>query len=503
MKKLTTTNILLIAGILLLINVLSQRFFLRLDLTQGGQYTLSKATKDILKNLDNPVTVTAYFSKDLPPDLQNTRKDFQEMLVEYRNASKGQVDYEFIDPNQSPEKEQEAAQNGVQPVMINVREKDQSKQQRAFLGAVLKIGEQKDVIPVVVSGTGMEYALSTGIKKLSVKDKPTIGIVQGHGEPPLQELGQVYQALSILYNIEPLDLSNDQTPLDTYKAIAIVAPADSVPAAHFAKLDQYLAANGNLFVAINRVTGDLQSQQGTPVNTGLEVWLASKGLEVEPSFVLDAQCGTVNVQQQQGFFVINTPVQFPYLPLINQFPEHPITKGLEQVIFAFASPVKYSGTGGVFTPLIQTSRQAATSPAPAQFDVFNKKWTTTDFQQANLTIGGVLEGVQNGVGKIVLIGDGDFPVSGQQGRGQSEDNINLMVNAVDWLSDDTGLIELRTKGVATRPISDDYLGDENAGKRNFMKYLNFGLPILLVVLYGFFRSQQQRNLRMRRMQERF
>jgi ABC-type uncharacterized transport system involved in gliding motility auxiliary subunit len=102
---------------------------------------------------------------------------------------------------------------------------------------------------------------------------------------------------------------------------------------------------------------------------------------------------------------------------------------------------------------------------------------------------------------LVVFGDGDFAVSGQSG--QSEDNISLMVNAIDWLSDDTGLIELRTKAIATRPISDKYLGDENAGKRNFMKYLNFGLPLLLVVSLGIYRSQRQRNLRMKRMQERY
>ena len=69
---------------------------------------------------------------------------------------------------------------------------------------------------------------------------------------------------------------------------------------------------------------------------------------------------------------------------------------------------------------------------------------------SNITIGGILE--QAGSGRIIVVGDGDFPVSGQ-GRGQSADNISLMVNGIDFLSDDTGLIELRTKGVAYRPLA--------------------------------------------------
>ena len=83
------------------------------------------------------------------------------------------------------------------------------------------------------------------------------------------------------------------------------------------------------------------------------------------------------------------------------------------------------------------------------------------------------------------------------------DNISLLVNSIDWLSDDTGLIELRTKGVASRPIDQEYLADDAEGTRNWYKYLNFGLPILLVVLYGIFRSQRQRTIRLKRMQERF
>lgn len=496
MKKTTITSVLLIAGILLLVNVLSQNFFHRFDLTADKQYTLSNATKDILRNLENPVTVTAYFNEDLPPDLEKIRKDFLEMLVEYRNTSKNMVDYQFVDPNASPEKEQEAGQSGIRPVMINIREKDQSKQQKAYLGAILKMGEQQEVIPVIATGSGMEYSLSTSIKKMAVVNKPVVGIVQGHGEPPLQELGQVYQSLSVLYSIEPADLGSPD--LSRFKAIAIVAPKDSIPPSHFSNLDSYLSGGGSLFVGINRVEGNLQNQTGSAITTGLETWLAGKGIQVEPSFILDAQCGSVTVQQQQGFFMMNTPVQFPYLPLISQFPEHPITNGLEQVILPFASPISYSGSG-TFTPFLQTSSKSASSPAPTTFDVVNKKWTATDFTMSNIPIGGIVE--QAGLGKIIIIGDGDFPVTGQGGRGQSQDNISLMVNSIDYLCDDTGLIELRTKGVATRPISDEYIGDDNVGKRNTMKYLNFGLPILLVVLYGFFRSQKQRNVRMKRLQE--
>jgi len=505
MKQYNATTLLLVGGILLLLNLLSRQVFVRFDLTEDKQYTLSKATKDILKGLDDPVTVRAYFSEGLPPEYQEVRRDFQDMLVEYANLSKGMVEYEFINPNESPEKEQEALQAGIRPLIIAVREKDQSKQQKAFMGAVLEMGERSEVIPVLVSGTGMEYALSTGIKKLSVTDKPSVAILQGHGEPGLGELGQVVEGLSVLYNVETLDLSSDTRIPERFRAVAVVAPTDSIPESHLQALDDYLARGGRLFVAINRVQGDLQTAMGNEQTTGLEGWLRQKGIEVEPAFLVDAVCAPVTVQQRQGFFTINTQVSFPFLPILSNFAEHPITKGLEQVILPFASPLRWQGDSSLtFTPIAFSSEKAGTVKAPTFFDVTNKRWTDADFPLSNLPVGAVVEGNFGGElpGRLVVFGDGDFPVTGQ-GRGANPDNVNLMVNSMDWLSDDTGLIELRTKGVASRPIDEAFLGDENATKRNLIKIINFGLPILLVIVLGIVRYQRQRSIRLQRMQIRY
>ena len=109
-----TVSILLIAGIILLINLLSNQFFFRLDLTADKQYTLSKATKDILKSLNDPVTVTAYFSENLEPSIAKVKEDLQDMLTEYATHSKGYVDYKFINPDDDAIK-QEAMQAGVSP----------------------------------------------------------------------------------------------------------------------------------------------------------------------------------------------------------------------------------------------------------------------------------------------------------------------------------------------------------------------------------------------------
>lgn len=493
------TSIALIAAILLVVNILAKQFFFRVDLTEDQRYTLSDATENILKSLEDPVTITAYFSEDLPQGIAYVRDEFREMLVEYASLSGGMVEYDFINPSSDVAVKQEAMEKGIQPVLINVREKDQTKQQKAFLGAIIQLGEQTDVIPVMQPGAAMEYALSTGIKKLSVQEKPSIGLVQGHGEASLQNLGQVYQSLSILYNVENVDLNTLENLADRFRAIAIVNPSDSIPPAHFSQLDAYLSNGGKIFIAMDAVSADLSTQSGTPKTTGLETWLKSKGLEVENSFVTDASCGSISVQQRQGFFTYNTPVQFPFLPMVSNFGDHPITKGLEQILLPFASPIRYLGDStSTFTPIMYSSKKAGIVAAPTTFDVANKDWSNRDFILSDVVLAGVLENVGgNAAAKIVVIGDGEFPIT-EQGRAKSPDNISLMVNSIDWLSDDTGLIDLRTKGVASRPI--DELED---GTRTMLKYLNFGLPIVLILLYGFFRFQRQRSIKMRRMQEQY
>lgn len=499
MKK-SVTTVILVLGIVYFVNLLSKQFFFRLDLTEDNQYTLSEATKNILESLEEPVTVKAYFSEELPPHIGRTKNEFEELLVEYRRLSDDNVVFEFINPNEDEEKEKEALQKGVQPVMINVREKDQMKQQKAFLGAVLQLGEQEEVIPFMQPGAALEYALSTSIKKISILDKPSIGLIQGHGEPSISELQEVYTGLNVLYNLEAYTL-NDSTPIPSYfQTLALVRPTDSVSSAQLRQLDAFLERGGNLFVALNRVDGNLQNAYGSVVNTGLESWLESKGIKVEGNFIVDAKCGTVTVQQRQGFFNFASDINFPYIPIISSFADHPITKGMEAVLMQFASPLSFSGdTTSNFIPLAYTSKSSGSLPAPQYFDI-QRQWNQNDFPLNKQVVAAALERkeINGSTSRLIVVGDGDFPINGPRGQARqlNPDNVNLMVNSIDWLSDDTGLIELRTKGVEFRPI--DELED---GTKTLLKYTNFLLPVVLLAFYGLVRMQINRNKRVKRMQE--
>lgn len=501
-KKSLLSQLMLIIGIVVVINVLAEVFFFRLDFTADRMYTLSDATKDILRSLDEPVTVTAYFTEDIPQQLLKARSDFKDLLKEYANVAGDNLVFEFVDPNKSPEMEQKAIQEGVMPNIVNVRERDEVTQKRVFLGAVLKLGTNKGIIPIIQTGTAMEYELSTAIKKLAIREKPALGYLQGHGEPSVQALQQVMTELNILYNVQPVNLDDSATNLALYKAIMVIGPTDTIPGEHLQALDNYLAGGGNLFIAYNRVEGDFTTVMGRSMYTGMEDWLRDKGLLIDDSFLVDAECGSVGVQQQAGFMSFTTNVRFPYLPIIHTFSDHSVTKGLEQVLLPFASTINYTGmdtSSVVFTPLAFSSDKSGTQKPPLYFDV-NKKWTENDFPLSKLTVAGLLSGKIAGdaEARILLISDGDFPVNGEGPRPQQlqPDNINLMVNGVEWLSDQTGLIDLRTKAVTSRPL--DNIED---GRKNFLKWFNFLLPLVAVVLFGIIRNQRNRRLRMKRMEE--
>ena len=348
----------------------------------------------------------------------------------------------------------------------------------------------------------MEYDLSSTIKKLSLKKKTKIALLEGNGEPPLSELPQLNKQLNILYDVTSYKF-NDTTgiPADI-KTLVIIAPTDTIAPAYRKQLDDYLSKGGRILVALNRVKGNLRKATGSVEYTGLNDWLKEKGINVEGEFIVDANCGSIMLRQQQGMFVMSTPVRFPYLPIIQNFADHPITRGLESVLMPFVSPIKFTpvNKSEKIITLATTSKHSNTEKPPVYFQVM-KQWSSADFTKSELPVAVAVSGdlVDHTFSKMVVFGDGDFVVngSGQSTQRQQPDNISLMANAIDWLSDDTGLIALRTKNITTRPLN----ADIQEGTKTMVKYLNFILPIFLILAYGLFRYQRRKRLRNKWMNE--
>ena len=492
-KSIVNTRILLYMGIFVLVNLLISSFYFRLDFTEDQRYTLSQGTKDLLENLNQQVTVSAYFSDELPPQLNLIKSDLQDMLAEYESKANGMLVYEFITPEDDAEKEK-ILQSGLPQVQVNVRESDKFSSKAIFMGAQIKMGDKVETIPQV-GRMGIEYELSTGIKKLSLGDqKIKVGWVVGHGEAGMNKLQNAQQFLDVQYQIDTITL--DQPDIWTnYKLLVILKPMETLPPEHLAQLDAFLNSGGGLFIGLDAVKVDL-NQQGPwdRLNTGLETWLNNKGVMVEQTFLIDQQCNRITVTVG----MVNTPFgrlpqqeerSFPFLPLINNFSEHPITSGLEQMTVLFPSPITLTNvdstvrSGNLFT----SSAQSGKLPAPTFFNP-QRAWTEQDFANGQQSMAVWLEGSFGGgeEAKMIVIGDGDFPTDHQW---LTIDNVNLLVNSLDWLADDTGLVALRNKAVSTRPF-DEQLED---GTRTLIKTLNFLLPILIVIGFGIIRWQRRRS----------
>ena len=113
-------NILLFVVVLVLINLVAVQFFTRLDLTQGKVYTLSDASKKIVRGLDDKLVVKAYFSEDLPPPYNQNARYLKDQLDDYKAYGGGRFQYEFIDPGSEETLEQEAQSFQIPPVQVNV-----------------------------------------------------------------------------------------------------------------------------------------------------------------------------------------------------------------------------------------------------------------------------------------------------------------------------------------------------------------------------------------------
>lgn len=498
-KSQLLTRIFLVLGILVLVNVLSAEYFYRLDFTANQRYTLSKATKQILSDLDKPVTVNAYFSKDLPARVAKAKRHFKDLLTEYSTHADQDFVYNFINPNKDKESEKKARRKGIKPFVLGTRERDQVQRQRAYMGAVIQVGDQSEVISRIQPQGPVEYKLSSNIHKLTQSDKPSIAVFKGQGGITKDDLGQTLQDLNVMYNTEEYELKPNEPIPDKYRTGIIINTADSFSRGVLDQLDKFLQAGNNLLIATDRVEDNIQQQRLSRANTGLEKWLDNKGITLNNEVLIDAQCGAITVQRPVQGRRIRQRVKFPFFPIIQKFEEHPVTKSVSQFFLPFSSIIDTGSQKNLdFSILARTSKKTGQVSLPHTIDV-NKDWKESDFPESHKPIAIAAEGNFQGsknVSRLVVVGSDKLIQKQQNNQGRSartqvrDGNANFFVNAVDWLSDQMGLMELRTQGVDARPLED--VSDQN---QNLLKYGNAFAPIILILVIGLIRYQIQQAKR--------
>ena len=241
----------------------------------------------------------------------------------------------------------------------------------------------------------------------------------------------------------------------------------------------------------------VSSLQAEPAQHGLGALVASYGVTIEPGLVLDAECATIQIAQQRGFMQIRQPVRYPFMPLVAQLSaDHPVARGLGQVVFPFTSPLKVKLAEGSEIEAQVVARSSAQSwiqPAPYNLDPL-QRWAVDSLGEAAsrdlvVTIkgpvpshfaapvapadGGAPSTPRSPGSRIFVAGGWDFATD----QFLSPSNEALLLNLVDWMVMDDGLLAVRARGLAAAPLRE--LGDS---LRQGLKLGNIaGVPLLLVL----------------------
>jgi gliding-associated putative ABC transporter substrate-binding component GldG len=519
----TLLRIGIVLAILVLVNIVSIRVFGRFDLTRNKLFTLSDASKALVRGLDDKVTVKAYFTEDLPAPYNNNRRALLDELNEYKAYAGGNFLFEFVDP--SGEKgEADAQQQGIAPLQVQVIKEDKAQVQRAYMGMVFLYEDKKEVIPVVQNIATLEYEISSTIKRLTARGRKKIGFLTGQGEPALTELRAVQEVLGKQYELAPVDVDKGTPVPPDVAALIVLAPAQQFSEHQKFQIDQYLMRGGRVAFLLNVVDATLQRQYGQAISLNLSDMLETYGLRVNTDLVRDAQCASVSLVQQQFGFSIQSQVPFPYLPLVSNFSKgNAMVKDLQGLVLFFASSVDTARCASRgLTPefLMHSSAQSGRLTGMFMYDPL-QRFTRADFTESGIPLAAVVSGrfesmyagkpapADTAAGsapppdaplraspetRIILVGDGDF--ARDQYMGGSRDNVTFFANMVDYLVDDAGLIAIRTRE-ASAPVLEP-VGD---GTKKFIKYANLAVPPLLVIGYGLIRWRIRKRRKAREREE--
>ncbi len=366
-KKRSESTIFLVSlvGILILLNILSVRFFARGDLTEDGLYTLSGASTSLVSDLNDKLIVKAYFTKNLPGRFATLERHVRDVLEEYAQHSGGKMHIELIDPAGDEEEEKVAKSLGIQKMPNPDIEKDQATVKEGYRGISFSYGENTEVIPAVESPIGLEYQITSLLKKLTGQ-KTEIGFLVGHGEPeiePPQEQNQqamfqdpksrgafrnIRTNLDV-YNYKQIDLKKGEADIpSSVEALVVVGSREKFTDKELYKIDQFLLNGGAVALFVDGVS--IQVQQGqypgmppqynTAVNEpNLREFLEHHGVQLGRNLVMDAQSSDFPAKCPP--IPLPLPRPYPAWPLITAFGEdHPMTYRLGSLTLPYTTTVR-------------------------------------------------------------------------------------------------------------------------------------------------------------------
>jgi ABC-type uncharacterized transport system involved in gliding motility auxiliary subunit len=335
----------------------------------------------------------------------------------------------------------------------------------------------------------LEYDLTSLIRKLTRTKTPVVGLLQGHDEPKLEEhLRNLHQLLAQTYEVRPVNVGPDgKLPADL-DALFVLGPRKPVGEPEQRAIDALIQDGKPVAFFLDQVGIDMRTFQQTPAEHGLTNLLTAYGVTVGDQMIVDTESASLNISEQRGGFMVQMPVKYPFIPVVKRLEsDSPISKGISEVSFPFATKVTASNAEGhEVAVLARSSAKSLLDAKPANLDP-RRDWQA---ESDHITF--------NGPHDLMVQVSGQFKspfgtprksdstriiVAGTSALWQDEfmqrPNAALLMNMSDWLLLDPALLAMRTRGLQLAQLKTD-LTD---GTRNTAKFGNaFGLPLALAAL---------------------
>ncbi len=509
----SAAGLVLAAVAVLLINVLGNWVFFRLDLTRQHAYSLSAPSRKLVRELSDPVIVKAYFTPDLPSPYNIYERYVRDLLVEYRSASRGKVRFEFALQSPPEEFEKKAAEAGLLPIQFEQRGSDQLQIRRGYMGLVLFHRDKSETLPIVKDVQQLEYDITSRIAKMVQRTKKVVAVTSGHGETHWQNgQSKLADELSELYEVTDVSLPASSTSTFQADALFIVGPKQKFDDKSLWAIDQAIMRGIPVAFLVDIKNIMVGQFYVTPLEAGLSDLLKHYGAQLGDRLIYDAQCETIGVTQNMSGFAFTTSLRYPYIPQVDRIMNtHPIGRGLDTVGLPFTTvvePVPSLPAGVHFTPLLYTSPKSWLAKAQPYASVAPTDMPRPDIDDPHgpYSVGGLLEGTftsyfqgkptpvpgQTLVGtspktQIFVLGTSRILDPGLPAFPGGD---ALVSNVLAYLSKDETLVGIRSKGEIIRPLQ-----PISNPMRELVKYGTVLVAALLPVAFGLWRWRRRQSWR--------
>lgn len=413
-------QILLILGILLFINILSQYFNTYLDFTEEKRFTLTEPTKKLIKDVKNVVYIQVLLEGNFPSGFKRLQQSTKEILDQF-NSENGYIEYEFENPNEGTvdvinARRKSYSEEGLTPTNLMVRSGSENKEQLIYPYAIVKLGDRKISVNLLENAPDLdqesnlsnsisllEYKLATAIQKVHYPEKKNILFTTGHGELAREQTKSLVSLLNSSYNLTWINLDSTFIIKPEIDLLIIARPIIPFTEKNKFVLDQYVMNGGKIIWLVDGLKMSLDSLSTRnefipePLDLNLTDYFFKNGIRINSNLVLDLECS--RIPQVIGRTGDKPQIElFPwyYHPLIAPRSNHPIVSNIDRISLEFPSTIDTLKTKTDIkkTILLQSSQYSRyqTSPMKVGFEMMRYKPDPDKFNRPNLPIGILLEG---------------------------------------------------------------------------------------------------------------